>query len=297
MHLTEKRVHELRKVKRFAHWLDQYALIELFREKYNRFPKSKEKYPVGNNLGRWFNDSNKSAYRKGYLKRWQVYLLNKINYVFEPPNRWENNYAALKKGWGRHPESWPYVYYYTPNLKRVEMWCKQQRYYYKNGRLSSDKIKKLNAINFTWMPPGKVCWENHYNNVRKWIRKNKRLPCRSSTDRKEKFYIMWLAKERSKINKGKLSEERATKIESLCKIINYDPMRIGWDKILKSYWEWFIKYGQRPKKYSKNVFESKLGQWIVTQNTLLHTGKMPKERIPKFKMLKTVVKFPEKRTI
>jgi hypothetical protein len=295
MRLTKTRLDELRKIKRFSRWLDQYALVELFRNKHNRFPHAKEEFPTGNKLGRWYGDSIKSSYQKGHLQRWQVFLLNKFDYVFEPPNRWESNYNALKNGWEKHPESWPYVYFYTPNLKRIEKWCKDQRFYYDSGKLSPEKITKLNSINFIWGHPDDVVWFNHYDNLVKWTKKHHRLPERSSSDMEECFYKRWLAKERSKINKGNLSPDRTTKIELLCRKMEYDPMRLGWDKTYSLYLNWYSKHGKKPKKYATNKIEGKLGRWIVSQNILFNKGLLLKSRKSKFLLLKKQVSYQDKK--
>jgi hypothetical protein len=136
MQLTIRQIAELRKIKRYRHWLYQYGLIELFHRRYHRLQRTKEEFPTGNKLGKWYGDGNRSSYRKGRMKLWQVELLKKFDYRFDPPDRWELNFQALKKGWKEHPEAWPYVYYYTPNLKRIEKWCKDQREYFSNGTLT-----------------------------------------------------------------------------------------------------------------------------------------------------------------
>jgi hypothetical protein len=232
MKLTNSRINELRKRKRYRHWLDQYALALLFRKKFGRFPeKKKDEFPNGNKLGKWFKDIIIESYRKGHLKLWQVHLLNKINYKFEIPNRWMLNFEALKKGWVEHPKSWPYVYYYTPNLKRIEKWCKDQRNYRSKGNLSQDKIDRLNSKNFAWESPGEIIWEKHYKEILNWVKISKCFPRRYSSDSNERSYALWIAKERSKNNIGNNKGNRATKISKLCRLANYNPIIMEKDQI------------------------------------------------------------------
>jgi hypothetical protein len=289
MRLTEKNIDELRKNKKYRLWLDNYALVGLYRKKYGRFPRSVDEFPAGNKLGWWYTISIRISYRKGRLKLWQVYLLNKFDYVFEVPNHWELNFNALKKGWDEHPESWPYVYYYVSHLKRLEQWCKNQRRFYAEHTLSNDKIKNLNSINFVWDKPGDVAWMRHYDRLVQWVKKHGRLPRRYSDDAQERFLMHWIAKERSKSNKGELKKNRVKKIASFCRMANYDPAIHRFDESGRLYKSWYDKHGKRPKKYAKISSERRLGAWIVAQNLRLKKGNLPKEQAAKLVKLKKQV--------
>lgn len=294
MRLTDKQIIELRKNKRFKRWLDQYVLVELFRIKFGSFPHTSEEFPVGNKLGFWYYEGNRSKYRKGTLKLWQVYLLKKFDFVFDPPDHWQLNFKALKKCWEDHSESWPYVYYYTPHLKRLEKWCKDQRLYYSKGSLPQDKIEKLNSINFVWQKPGDVCWQKHYDNVLNWSKSSGRFPKRYSDDPQERFYAIWISKERSKINKGTQNRDRAKKVNFLCKKIGYNPIKFDWEYSWSMYKNWFTKHGVRPRKNSINRNEKRMGDWIRNQNVQFKKGLLSKEHAKKLQILKRMVKYNER---
>lgn len=295
MQPTRSQFKQLRKFSRFNNWLNQYEIVKLFHQKFGRFPKSKEKFPGNNRLGRWYNDTNRTAYRLGRMKLWQVQLLNKFNYVFEPSDHWEINFNELKKGWKEHPESWPYVYYYTPNLKRLEIWCKRQRQFYEAHKLSFEQISKLNSINFPWEPPGDIYWNNHFNNLVKWVKTHSGMPRRYSSNEKENFLAKWLAKERSKINKHMLNSERVKSIIYFCKKYKYNPYRPKWNESYSRYKKWYQKYGKRPNKRSSNIIEKRLGYWLFNQNIRYSRGQLPKEEANKFAKLKRFIKYPEKK--
>ena len=281
MNLTIRQIAELRKVKRYRRWLDQHALVRHFMDKYGRFPRSREEFPAGNRLGRWYNDTNRTSYRKGHLKLWQVDLLKEFNYQFEPPRHWELNFKALAKGWKEHPDSWPYVYYYTPNLKRIEMWCRKQREYFSNGTLSPDKIKLLESINFVWQPPGDVSWQNHYEAIASWISANNRCPKRYSEDPREVFYARWISKERSKANLGRISRDRSKKVEALCRLAHYNPVKFDWEDSLSLCRNWCARHNRRPNKRSANPHEKRLGHWLQNQKRSMKLCQLPTEKSTK----------------
>jgi hypothetical protein len=295
MQLTKKTLSKLRTLKRYDQWLDQYELVKLFKKKYNRFPRSREEFPAHNKLGRWFNDGIRASFQKKHLKSWQISLLKKIKYEFELADRWESNFQALKKGWKAHPEAWPYVFYYTPHLKRIEKWCKDQRKYYARQSLSRDKIKKLNFIHFTWGPPGEVHWLTHYERLMQWVKKHKCLPKRNSNDAQEMFFAHWIAKERSKLKMGKLNKIRARKMAFLFKITKYNPIHFGWEVLYDWYKRWYREHRKKPKKYAKNMKERRLGNWIVAQNILLNKGLLAKERAAQLIQLKKFVNYQDKK--
>ncbi|OGJ87963.1 MAG: hypothetical protein A2350_00900 [Candidatus Raymondbacteria bacterium RifOxyB12_full_50_8] len=293
MILDEKQIKKLCKVKRNRDWLDQYGIVLAYRRKYGRFPRTRTEFPPENKVGRWFNDSVRVSYKRGRLKKWQIGLLKKINYVFETPNHWEQNFRALKKGWEDHPESWPYVYYYTPHLKRIEQWCKNQRIKHVEGRLSQRKIEKLNGVRFPWDLPSEVAWMSHYSKAMNWVKEHHCMPQRYSSSANERFCGVWISKERFKSNKGMLSKDRAKKIELLCKTANYYPIRVSWEESYKQYLKWYTEHGKRPRKYAKDIKERRLGSWIVAQNLRLHKGLMTKELAAKLKRLMKSVQFGE----
>ena len=295
MRLTEKNIDELRKNKKYRFWLDRYALVGLYRRKYGRFPRSVDEFPAGYRLGRWYKESNRNSYRKGRLKLWQVYLLNKFNFAFDAPDSWGPNFNALKKGWDGHPESWPYVYYYTPHLKRLEKWCSDQRKHYAQHTLAPDKIKRLDSINFVWDPPGDVVWMDHYDRLVQWVKKHGRLPMRHSDDAQERFLKHWIAKERHLFKRGKLNKKRAEKLAMFFRKTGYDPVYYVFEESCRLYKSWYDKYSKRPKKYATNSRERRLGGWIVAQNLRLNKGNLPKEQAAELIKLKMQVSFIDKK--
>jgi hypothetical protein len=296
MRLTPKRINELRRIERYRHWLDQYALVELFRRKFGRLPRSKDRFPAHNRLGRWYHEGNRVAYRKGRMKRWQVHLLVKLGYVFELPDRWETNFEVLKRCWRDHPESWPYVYYYVPHLKRLEKWCTDQRAYYAGGTLSKERIRKLNSIRFTWDPPGDVVWKGHYDAYVRWTAGHRNRPTRQSSNRQERFLANWIDKERSKMNHNRLPANRARLIRAINRAGRYRPRRPDWEGVRQAYETWYQQHGARPAKYAAATNERRLGQWMSRQNALLHKGLMPRQRVKPFLAVKKSVGYPEKGT-
>jgi len=95
-------------------------------------------------LGKWVGHQ-REYYIKGMLSADRIARLESLGFIWE---RWEEMYAALVeyKQQNGHCKV-PYDWLENPKLGK---WVSRQRKNYKKGKLSSDRIARLESLGFEW---------------------------------------------------------------------------------------------------------------------------------------------------
>ena len=76
------------------------------------------------------------------------------------PEAWMHQYQTLQAYRRLHPNDWPKSKECFPDGNRLGLWCRYQRHSHKEGRLSSECVRQLNAIRFPW--DGRYYWYCSY---------------------------------------------------------------------------------------------------------------------------------------
>ena len=108
------------------------------------------KTPEGYPLGPW-QSRQRGVYKNGKLSPDRIKRLEKIGFTWElHDEQFEKGFretVLYKKSMG-NPNA-PHGYK-TPEGYRLGPWQNHQRWFYKNGKLSPDRIKRLEEIGFKW---------------------------------------------------------------------------------------------------------------------------------------------------
>ena len=127
-------------------WDDKFELLKEFISEHGRFPKRDEIYK-DTKIGQWCY-FQRQYYKNGKLCEDKINKLQSIEFKFNNQNDsiWDDKFELLKEfisEHGRFPKS-------RESYKdiRIGQWCSDQRQFYKNGKLSEDRIKKLESIEF-----------------------------------------------------------------------------------------------------------------------------------------------------
>ena len=134
------------KRKKFS-WQTNYELYTQFKETHNREPKEKEQFE-GVKLGGWVSH-HREFYKKGFLKKSRIDLLNKAGFVWDPyESEWQTNYELYKQFKeinNREPKE-------KEQFEEVKLgdWCETQRTAYKREKLEESRLDLLNKAGFVW---------------------------------------------------------------------------------------------------------------------------------------------------
>ncbi len=184
----------------------------------------------------------------------------------------------------------------NPEEKQLARWVSTQRVYYNKGKLSKDRIDKLNSINFVW-DVFDESWIENYNKLTLFLHKNKgSYPRMCSDNPEEKQLAQWVSMQRVYYNKGKLSEKKIDKLNSIGFV---------WDAREASWIENFNKLtsflhdnkGRYPSQSSDNPEEKQLARWVSTQRTDYKSGKLKEypKRIEALESIDFFRRFSDKR--
>ena len=209
--------NELRNLK----WNENFNLCKQHFERYGTLINIKENNKInGNMLNRWLQRL-RTIYNKksrGILTNEMIEALNSIGMIWDINEyRWEINYSVAKK------------YYLKNNHLRVTkecnmkgtsnlyIWILTQRQLYKDGKLSSIKVQKLNDIGMIWDVINDE-WDIMYELAVKYKKEFGTLAIKATEKYMGKNLGKWISRQRQAYRGNgrlKISPERISKLELL----------------------------------------------------------------------------------
>jgi superfamily II DNA or RNA helicase len=237
-------------------------------------------------LGNWY-EQQKSLFKKGKLSEDKIKKLESIGFVWDTLNEnWNKNFNAIKEFY-RVNRRWPRS---SGNKEenKLDNWCKDQKYLFKKGKLSQDKISKLDAFDFRWELIDELRineWDSKFNALKKFYSVNKRWPIRESKDVNERSLATWTHGQKSKYIKGKLSENEINKLLGInFKFKHVTEIRNQqWDKNLNDSKKFYTVNKAWPTRYSESRRVCSLAYWLYNQRQMLKKGKLSPDKIKKLK--------------
>ena len=173
---------------------------------------------------------------------------------------------------------------YVADDLKLGVWISSQRESYQIGRLSEEQVNLLNSIGMSW-DRFESKWETGFSYAKKYIEEYGDINRVPSDFRYGDFRLnVWLRAQRERKRKGKLSDERIEKLESIGFL--WDKNQAFW----KSGYDHAVAYLQEhggtniPQKYiCDDGF--KLGSWVTNQKTKLRKGTLSAEKVEKLKTI------------
>jgi len=229
-------------------------------------------------LATWV-DTQRQAFRKGKLSGERVARLEALGFEWDPVRAdWEEMFQALvafkeNQGHCGVPRRWSE----NPQLGR---WVSQQRHVYKKGRLSEERVARLEALGFEW-DPVRADLEEMFRALVAF--KGKQGHCNVPFSWSENPELgRWVANQRQTFRKGKLSEERVVRLEALG--FEWDPFTAAWEAMFQALVAFKGKQGHCnvPFRWSENP---ELGTWVSYQRQTFRKGKLSEERVARLEAL------------
>ena len=174
----------------------------------------------------------------------------------------------------------------NPKLYRWILRCIEL---YRAGKLEQYKIDKLNQIGFIW-DRNEFRWEKNFLSLEDYFNTNGHT---NISQEEDSSLFSWLKEQKLAKSKGKLEESKAKRLESIGVIWN----------LKEHIWNENYNIALEIKKYvghlnlgkiktyinsnsEEVVIDSKFRVWLTSQKCLIKSGKMRKDRLEKFKLLK-----------
>jgi len=280
-------------------WVCHFEELEAYKVEHGNTRVSKVN-PVNKQLGRWVH-FQRAAYVKGNLLAERIAKLDSLGFEWVIYDKKESGQGtwheqltqleAFKAGHGhcRVPQG------YKPN-KKLGAWVSDQRSSYARGKLSPERIGKLEALGFEWRRyqrsgsgmGGKTSWDVRLAELK--VYKSEHGHCRVPRGYKpNKQFASWVKTQRQSYAKGKLSSERVAKLKALgfewTSLHGSSTGRLAiWDERLAALEAYKSEHGhcRVPGAYKPN---KRLGAWVKTQRQSHAKGKLPSERVAKLEAL------------
>lgn len=269
-------------------WRENFELTKEFKEKYGRFPRSKEEYK-GVKLGVWLNNQ-KSRLTNRSVK---MEMLKSIGFPFEPivDIQWQNNFKLLKEyldRYGKYPGT-------KESYKGVNLgsWIDTIRHAYninkfnKNKKvhmvLTESRMKQLEEINFEFND-----WGINFRILKEFKEEYGRFPKNNETYKGFNIgsYVSNLRNRYSDDNRC-IKKELVEALEEIGFNLLFDDRKTTWDKNFQILKEFKEEYGRLPHN-DEDYKGVKIGIWLM--NHKKHDRNKPERK----QLLESVgVKFKE----
>jgi superfamily II DNA or RNA helicase len=255
-------------------WDERFGELVAYKKRFAHcnVPKDWSENP---HLGSWVANQR---IRKAILSKDCIQRLNQIGFIWDARDAlWEEKFAELqayKKAQGNCnvPQDWS-------EKPQLAEWVTNQRQFKKKGKLSEDRIQRLDEIGLVWDTLD-ASWEKMFAAlvIYKDINGHCNVPHLCSKNPK---LGKWVHKQRQKRRNSQLSEER------ICRL---DQIGFLWD-ILDAWWEEkfaeLLAYKEinghcNVPSHCKN---QGLGGWVTTQRTVRKTGLLSEERIQRLNQI------------
>ena len=165
-------------------------------------------------------------------------------------------------------------------------WQGTQRQEYKNGKLSEERIKKLESIGFIWNKFTEQ-WSDGYQETLKYMKETGNAKCLDSYKTKDGYPLgNWQRIQINNYKNGKLSKKRIKKLENIGFNFSRDYNKEVWDAAFQETLKYMKETGNAncPVRH-KTKDGYTLGGWQFDQKEHYKNGELSEERIKKLESI------------
>ena len=232
----------------------------------------------GFNLTRWIRQQ-RSRYNSKKLSRERIERLEGIGlkWVLLLP-KWQNAYDHAKKFFLEHGDLNVYQEYECDDGFKLGVWIVNQRTKYREGRLDTEQIAKLEAIGMIWNK-NDVFWENGIAHAKSFYAEHGNLNIPQKYVCSDGYHLgHWIIGIRAKYKAGNLPSDRIAELEMLG--IEWERKQNAWEKGYAHAKAYFDTHGHLDIS-TIYVCEDgyKLGQWKRGQLRTIKSGTIKPDRL------------------
>jgi superfamily II DNA or RNA helicase len=257
-------------------WVIFFEELKAFREKYGdcRVSRTKEEFKE---LANWISNQ-RSLYKKGKLSPERISKLESLGYEWDIlDSDWSRYFDALteyksKNGSCRVPYSFS-------EYPRLGIWVARQKRFFERGKLSPDRIARLDALGFEWNTID--VWQESFDALVAY--KNKHGDCRVPFNyQPNKKLAIWVANQRGDYKTGKLYKDRIAKLESLG--FDWNTLASDWENSFGQLENYKKTFGNC-RVSQKSHTHAALGKWVSHQRSSYNSGRLSPDRIKRLEDL------------
>ncbi|KAJ1449276.1 helicase associated domain-containing protein [Pelagophyceae sp. CCMP2097] len=164
---------------------------------------------------------------------------------------------------------------------KLGQWGVRQRQAHKAGKMSLERVERLEAVAFVWDPLVKFdhMWDTNFELLQAYraAHGNSAVPQKfAAAD--GTMLRQWVFSQRASYKAGKMSLKHVERLEAVAFV--WDPLADGWDTRFEALQAYRVSHGNWNVPDSFVAADgTKLGKWVATQRHSYKAGKMSPERI------------------
>ena len=264
--LDKKRVNRLNKIDFIwnpfeKYWEDNFKKVKTFLVRNERFPLAHNNVDLEEKfLGKWVHQQRQD-FKKNKLDKKKIVMLNELDFIWDPFEfNWENNFNNFTK-FVKQNDRYPNKRSKDEKEKKLGFWIHSQRTAFGKKQIDEGKVAKLNQIDFIFDPLTSE-WNNNFEGLNEFIRKNNKYPSEKGIDQEEKFLGKWVSTQRQAFKKNRLYKEKIAVLEEIGFKWSAHP---EWNDNFEKLQEFIKQNDKYPSSEVKDQEEKKLGYWVSTQ--------------------------------
>lgn len=263
-------------------WDEGFKLAKDYYEKHGDLNVTKNY----SKLSLWLSRQRRK-YREGILTSEQVDKLNKLNIAWELEDSWEQKYSEAKAYYEKNGNLDIPARYITKNGTALGVWYRTVKDQYRTGKLSDDRIKKLEEIGMKWDSVKERNWLNYFELAKEYFQKHGDLNVNSGYEKDGAKLGIWISTQRSNYKKGKLTDKQIEMLESIG--MSWQRFAGRWEEAYRYAETYFNEFGAlTPAADYITPDGFALGAWIATQRRKYSSGKLTEHRKVKLDRLNMI---------
>lgn len=229
-------------------------------------------------LGMWISRQRKD-YKTGKLSDERIEMLENIGMVWSIYDaNWYEYYRLAKQYYDEEGNLLIPLLYMTKNGVKLGSWIGTQRKRYKEGKISTDKIRLLENIGMIWSIYD-ANWYEYYDLASDYYKTHGNLlvPLRYKTSDNKKLGS-WVSHQRISYKSGTLTDNRIEMLERIGMV--WDGMSAAWDEMYKLASQYYEENNNLSISSTSFTYrKASLGSWVVTQRKNYQEGRLTEEQI------------------
>lgn len=216
-------------------------------------------------LGAWVHNQRQIG-KNGSLSKDRIRRLDEIGFEWTPSDlQWNEQFEKLSMYKAKHG----HLNFPDRSSTRLGLWMLSQRQNRRNGRLTTERIRLLDEIEFEWVPFGSA-WNERFNKLIEYKAKfgSVDVPKKPITD-----LGTWVSVQRGARNKREISEERIRLLDEIGFI--WDAHDFRWEEMFKE----LCAYKKSHGHLNIPTSSTGLGSWVHIQRRAKRHRKLSEEKI------------------
>jgi superfamily II DNA or RNA helicase len=253
-----------------AAWEEKFAALSSYKLTYGdcNVPK---KWIQNPSLAVW-TVKQRMDFRKGALPAERTKRLDELGFEWKPfASIWDEFFAALASYKLQHGDC--KVQRDGGDNPKLGKWCAHQREAYQKGKITVERIKRLDELGFSWNTLDSN-WESMFAALVKYKEIHGTAYVRSKS--KDDYDLgQWCQRQRKKYKDNKFSPDQVKQLEDIGFV--WDPLVDNWEKMYSDLLQYKTIHGKSHVPVNKN--NDDLAMWCGRQRSAYKSSKLSSEHI------------------